>query len=53
MPKRSRVYSDSWMYGVIHHFILLHFTAHEVSAVVPGIVERQRSVPEFFQIRRA
>ena len=41
------------VYWVIHNFIRLHFTTHEVPAVALGILPRRLSVPEFFRLRRA
>ena len=41
------------VYWVIHNFIRIHFTTHEVPAVALGVMEQRLSVAELFQIRRA
>ncbi len=41
------------VYWVLHNFIRIHFTTHEVPAVALGVLERRLSVAELFQIRRA
>jgi hypothetical protein len=41
------------VYGVMHHFLRVHFTIREVPAVALGILERRLSVQESFQIQMA
>ena len=41
------------VYWVVHNFLRVHFTTREVPAVALGILERQLSVQEIFQIQTA
>ncbi len=41
------------VYWVVHNFLRVHFTTREVPAVALGLLERQLSVQEIFQIQMA
>jgi hypothetical protein len=41
------------VYWVVHNFLRVHFTTREVPAVAFGLLERQLSVQEIFQIHMA
>jgi len=41
------------VYGVVHHFLRVHFTTREVPAVALGVIERRLSAGEIFPMHMA